>query len=366
MNSAESGISFHYKLSRGTGFDLDLQCQLPSSGLTAIYGRSGSGKTTLLRCIAGLEPGATGFFQINQQRWQDQQCFLPTHQRDLAYVFQQPGLFPHLSVSQNLAYGMRRRGEKTSADYYQRIVEVVGIAGLVNRMPSGLSGGEAQRVAIARALLCQPALLLMDEPLSSLDSERKQELLPYLEHLSGDFNLPILYVSHSRAEVARLADQVLVLDQGRLVGLGTAAAMFNQLDSPLSRGRQPMALLNAHIAEVNQDWNLARAELAATKTAGSLWIKNQQFECGQRLRLQVMARDVSLTLSDHADSSIINRLPVQVEAIETQSEPGAGVVKLRWGEQVLFAQLTLRSISHLGLQPDMKVWAQLKSVAVTR
>jgi molybdate transport system ATP-binding protein len=201
-------------------FRLAVDLVLPGSGVTVLFGHSGSGKTTLLRCIAGLQQAAKGFLQINGEVWHDSErgVFLPTHKRSLGYVFQEANLFPHLSVKGNLQFGLKRTGQ-TGADL-THILELLGIVHLLDRMPDRLSGGERQRVAIARALALNPKVLLMDEPLAALDFKRKQEILPFLERLHRELHIPLLYVTHSQQEVAQLADQLVILDEGRVLASG--------------------------------------------------------------------------------------------------------------------------------------------------
>jgi molybdate transport system ATP-binding protein len=206
-------ISFDLS-SRFGGFQLDARVVIPARGVTAIMGPSGSGKTTLLRCLAGLER-AQGRISVGDRVWQKGASFLPTHERGVGYVFQEPSLLPHLSVRANLAYAARRSGDRRGPRL-EEVATMLGLESLLDRSPEALSGGERQRVAIARALLSKPALLLMDEPLSSLDAASKAEVLPYLEQLHRALSLPILYVSHDALEVARLADRVVRMEAGRL------------------------------------------------------------------------------------------------------------------------------------------------------
>ena len=215
------------------GFTLNVDLDLPGRGVTALFGHSGSGKTTLLRCLAGLERHSTGSLHFKGEVWQDstRSIFRPTHQRSLGYVFQEASLFPHLSVRKNLEYGRKRvnSGHKVSLDH---AVELLGIGHLLDRMPDRLSGGERQRVAIARALATSPELLLMDEPLAALDLKRKSEILPYLERLHDELDIPMFYVSHSPDEVARLADHVVLLAEGRVVAAGGLRETLARLDLP--------------------------------------------------------------------------------------------------------------------------------------
>jgi molybdate transport system ATP-binding protein len=229
------------------GFRLDAQAVIPARGVTAIMGPSGAGKTTLLRCLAGLAR-AEGRVAVGERTWQDGGLFMPTHERGVAYVFQEPSLLPHLSVRGNLAFAARRAGAQ-AGPAYEEVVAMLGLQGLLHRSPEALSGGERQRAAIARALLSKPALLLMDEPLSSLDAASKAEVLPYLERLHRSLSLPIVYVSHDALEVARLADRVVRMDAGRL-GPMTAHRAAEDAD--------PLAVLSG-----DQVRALARAALAA-------------------------------------------------------------------------------------------------------
>ena len=223
------------------GFALDADLELPGRGVSALFGHSGSGKTTLLRCIAGLERGA-GRLEVKGEVWQDADIFMPTHRRPLGYVFQDARLFAHLDVARNLDYGQRRAGGAPAIER-AAIVDLLGLGPLLDRLPARLSGGEQQRVAIARALLTAPRLLLMDEPLASLDLSRKQEILPYLERLRDELEIPMLYVSHAADEVARLADHIVVMQQGRAVAQGPLAATLARLD--LAPGREVWVQIKA-------------------------------------------------------------------------------------------------------------------------
>ncbi|MBU1564555.1 MAG: molybdenum ABC transporter ATP-binding protein [Proteobacteria bacterium] len=222
------GIEAHFHLT-WPGFALHVDLHLPAGGVTALFGHSGSGKTTLLRCIAGLERAPGGRLCVNGELWQDEEHWLPTHKRGVGYVFQEPSLFPHLSVLGNLQYGMKRTSDPQRIDL-QQLVELLGISHLLVRKPDSLSGGERQRVGIARALAVSPCLLLMDEPLAALDLKRKREILPYLERLHDELEIPVLYVSHSPDEVMRLADHVVVLDDGLVLAEGAPAEIFHHLD----------------------------------------------------------------------------------------------------------------------------------------
>lgn len=217
-------------------FQLTTDLCLPGSGITVLFGHSGSGKTTLLRCVAGLLRASKGFLKVKGSIWQDSEngVFLPTYKRSLGYVFQEANLFPHLSVTDNLQFGLKRIGGPSNATDLQQIVELLGISHLLNRLPDKLSGGERQRVAIARALALNPDVLLMDEPLASLDFKRKKEIMPYLHKLHQQTNIPILYVTHSRQEIEHLADYLVILDEGCILASGTLSETIDQVDQQFS------------------------------------------------------------------------------------------------------------------------------------
>ncbi|MBD2859266.1 molybdenum ABC transporter ATP-binding protein [Spongiibacter sp. KMU-158] len=354
----------HSAKNKAAEFQLKIKATLPLQGVTAIYGPSGSGKTTLLRCIAGLEPKAKGHCAVAEKIWQDERYTLPTFKRDLAYVSQAPSLFTHLTVAQNLAYGESRRTPGRDQAFYDKVLSTMGIGHLLARMPAQLSGGEEQRVSIARALLTRPQVLLMDEPLSALDQPRKREILPYLEQLAAQFQIAILYVTHSLDELVRLADRVLVLEDGKLIESGSTLAIFNRLESPLQDSDEPSALLDVIAVENHNNGPLMRAEIPGGQQ--SLWIKAGAETKGKSLRLRVLARDVSIALSNHDDSSILNRLPAIIDAIQLNSATGTAVVTLKVGEQVLFAAITQLSLEKLQLREGISVWAQIKSVAIAR
>ena len=340
------------------GFALDVDLDLPGSGVTALFGQSGCGKTTLLRCMAGLERGI-GRLDVNGETWQDDTRFMPTHRRPLGYVFQDARLFAHLDVARNLDYGMRRTA---SAGMRRRdsIIELLGLGPLLDRMPERLSGGEQQRVAIARALLTAPRLLLMDEPLASLDHARKQEFLPWLERLRDELDIPLIYVSHAPDEVARLADHIVVMDAGRAVAQGPLAETLARIDLPIRLGEDAGAVFAATVAERDAEWHLARVEF----DGGELWVRDNGTPVGRRVRVRILARDVSIANSRHDDVSIMNLLPATVIAHAGEDHPSAVLLQLRVGATTLLARLTRRSAQRLDLAPGRDVWVQIKAVAL--
>jgi len=353
-----AGIEARFNLGQGD-FSLDVSLELPCRGVTSLFGHSGSGKTTLLRCFAGLER-ADGYLIVDGESWQDHARFLPVHRRPIAYVFQEPSLFPHLSVRGNLEYGFKRLAPEERKVGLDEAVQWLGIGPLLGRRPDRLSGGERQRVAIARALLTSPRLLLMDEPLSALDHRSKAEILPYLERLHDSLSIPLLYVTHSLDEVAHLADHLVVMAAGRALASGPLTETLARLDLPIPMGEETGVVLEARVAERDHKWHLARAEFPG----GSLWVRDIGIEVGGAIRVRILARDVSLSLEHHEGTSILNLLQARVEAVVDEGHPAVRLVGVRVGETPLVARLTARSAHNLALEPGKPIWVQIKSVAV--
>jgi len=346
------------------GFTLDVDLPMPEKGITALFGPSGSGKTTVLRCMAGLERSSGGFLSVANEIWQDERrgIFLPTHKRPLGMIFQEASLFPHLSVRENLRYGMKRAGNK-KGEGFDTMLDLLGIRPLLERSPDSLSGGERQRVAIARALLTRPRLLLMDEPLSALDMKRKLEILPYLERLHDELSIPVLYVSHSLDEVARLADHLILIENGRITASGPIKDILARPDLSAAFSGETGAVLETTVAAHEAD-GLTRLEFPG----GKLYIARNAHAPGSRLRCRIHASDVSLALSAHKDISILNTLPATVAALADTDTPGHVLVQLqlKGGESMLLARITERSRQSLGITPGITVIAQVKSVAILR
>ena len=340
-------------------FTLDVDLKLPGRGVTALFGHSGSGKTTLLRCIAGLERPSCGRLAFKGKIWQDEKTWLPTYQRPIGYVFQETSLFTHLNVLGNLRFGLQRSATAQRVGLEQAI-ELLGIDHLLARKPDTLSGGERQRVGIARALAVGPEILLMDEPLAALDLKRKQEILPYLERLHDELDIPLLYVSHSPDEVARLADHIVVMDEGRVVADGPLGETLARLDLPIRLGEDVGVVLDATVGVIDSEWHLARVDFAG----GSLWTRDRGVAPGKRVRVRVLARDVSLAVTDPGASSIQNILDGQVESIGDDEHPGLLLVRVQVGASLLLARLTRRSAAQLGIAPGLPVSVQIKSVAL--
>lgn len=341
------------------GFALDVDLDMPGRGITALFGHSGSGKTTLLRCIAGLEKPTYGYLSVNGEIWQDEHQWKPTHQRPLGYVFQEASLFSHLSVLGNLRYGLQRISSSEQVNLAQ-IIELLGIGHLLARKPERLSGGERQRVGIARALSVNPRILLMDEPLAALDTPRKQEILPYLEQLHDELAIPVLYVSHSPDEVARLADYLVVMEAGKAIAAGPLADILVRVDSPIRLGEEAGTVLAAEIGIVDSHWQLARVDFSG----GSLWTRDHGLPVGRRVRVRVLARDVSLANTQPSHSSIQNVLQGRVDAIGEDEHPGLALVRVMIGSNLLVSRLTKRAACDLGIAVGQTVWVQVKSVAL--
>ena len=341
------------------GFTLDVDLNLPGRGVTALFGHSGSGKTSLLRCIAGLERASCGRLVFKGKIWQDEKTWLPTHRRPIGYVFQEASLFPHLSILGNLQFG-QKRSDGAGRVGLDAAIELLGIGHLLERKPDTLSGGERQRVGIARALAVGPEILLMDEPLAALDLKRKQEILPYLERLHDELDIPVIYVSHSPDEVARLADHIVAMDGGRAVAAGPLGETLARLDLPIRLGEDVGVVLDATVGEIDAEWHLARVDFAG----GSLWTRDHAVPVGKRVRVRVLARDVSLALDEPGMSSIQNCLDGCVESIAADDHPGLLLVRVQVGASLLVARLTRRSAAQLGIAPGLPVKVQVKSVAL--
>jgi molybdate transport system ATP-binding protein len=356
-------IEASLRLPRGA-FTLDVALSLPSSGVSALFGPSGCGKTTLLRCLAGLERAPGGRVAVDGEVWQDDAAgvFVATHRRAVGVVFQEASLFEHLDVRANVEFGWRRLPPSRRRVSVDEAIAWTGIEPLLQRAPAGLSGGERQRVAIARALAVSPRVLLMDEPLAALDAARTAEILPALERLNGLSGITIVYVSHAIAEVARLADHVVLMDAGRAIAAGPVAALLSRLDLPLPPGEDAGVVLQGVVGALDAPWQLARLDVPGA----AFWTRDPALPVGHRIRLRVLARDVSLSLVEQPQSSIVNQVAATVDAIADDAHPSQVLVRLRTrdGASVLLARVTRRSAHALALAPGAPVWAMVKSVAL--
>ncbi|MCM0045525.1 MAG: molybdenum ABC transporter ATP-binding protein [Burkholderiaceae bacterium] len=353
------GIRARFRLD-WPGFALDVDLQLPGQGVTALFGPSGCGKTTVLRSLAGLERPAEGTLVVNGQTWQDETTWVPPHQRAIGYVFQEASLFPHLTVRGNLQYGMKRSGQAPAG--IEPVIDLLGIRALLDRRPDRLSGGERQRVGIARALAVNPTLLLMDEPLAALDLARKQEILPYLDRLQHELRMPVIYVTHSPDEVARLAHHLVVLERGRAIASGPLAETLSRVDLPVRLGEDTGVVVEAAVGSVDARWHLARMDF----DGGALWTRDPGLPEGTPARVRILARDVSLARDKPGRSSIQNLLQGRIEQIADDESPGLALVRVRVGACVLLARVTHRALAELVLRDGDAVWVQVKSVALAR
>jgi molybdate transport system ATP-binding protein len=347
---------------RYSAFELDVALSLPAGGVTALFGPSGSGKTACLRCFAGLEPDCRGRIEVAGDAWQDAERgrFVPPHRRPYGFVFQDARLFSHLSVQGNLRYALKRAGGEVAIQF-DEAVRLLGLADLLARDTARLSAGERQRCAIARALLTQPRLLLLDEPLAALDDARKGELLLYLEKLRDTLSIPMIYVSHSMREVARLADHLVLLDGGRVQASGPIGEVTARIDLPFADGDQAGVVLQARCAGHDDAFALTRALFAG----GELWLPRVPCELGETLRVRIAASDVSLALERPLVSSILNVLPAIV-AGRRDDDQGRSLVQLDLNGASLLARVTRRSAEVLQLRPGLALHAQIKAAAAMR
>lgn len=342
-------------------FALDVAFTGPAEGVTLLFGPSGAGKSSTLAAIAGAVRPAAGRIAIEGRVLTAPDRFVPPHRRRIGFVHQEARLFPHLGVRGNLRYGLARAQGRGRIGF-DEVVEVLGIAPLLDRRTASLSGGERQRVALGGALLSQPDLLLMDEPLAALDLKRKAEILPYLERLHDELDIPILYVSHSPDEVARLADHLVLLDQGRAVASGPVVETLARTDLPISHLEDAGVVIDGRVLEHNADYGLLT--LALPHCEQRIRLAHAPMDKGRALRIKVQARDVSLSLEPAAHSSILNVLPATVLEIVSTDNPAHLLVKLEVAGTPLLARITRYSHDQLGLHTGQAVWAQIKSVAL--
>ncbi len=346
-------------------FNLQTEFQVPGAGVTAVFGQSGCGKSTLLRAIAGLDvplPGSE--ITINGVTWCGRGQTVPAHQRRVGYVFQELGLFPHLSVKGNLDYALRRRRQvEEGAPDLEEVVALLGLERLLARNPQTLSGGEKQRVAIARALLSAPVLLLMDEPLAALDLRSKEEILPFIDRLCSVAKMPVLYVSHSPDEVARLADNLILMDQGRVLAHGPLTDVLAQVDSPIARSDEAFSVLYCGISQLEGPCHLS---ILCTASGESIYVP--RLAAGERIqiRLRINARDISLCTHRPVGSSILNILKARVIMLSEADGKGQQLVQLRLegSQEMLLARISQYSCQQLGISPGIGIYCQIKAVAL--
>lgn len=352
-----STIAARFRSTLGS-FELDAEFSVPACGISALFGASASGKTTLLRLIAGLAR-APGFLTVAGEVWQDDRSFVPTHHRALGYVFQEASLFPHLDVRGNLQYGWKRVPAAERRIAFDDVVDWLKLSALLAQSPQQLSGGQRQRVAIGRALLASPRLLLMDEPLSALDATSRTEILPYLEQLHRQLELPIIYVSHALDEVARLADTLLLIDAGKIIYQGPLVEGLTRLDLPLAHRDTAATVIDTTVVSHDPTFHLTQV----ARQGIAFELPGLHGTPGEPLRVRVAARDVSLAMSIPGQTSILNLLPARVIELADDA-PGQVLVRLALEDSVLLSRITCKSAHALDLRPGMAVVAQVKSVAV--
>lgn len=346
------------ELARGD-FRLEARLLAPGGAVTVLTGRSGAGKTTLLRALAGLEGGVTGRLAVDGEVWLDGETARPPHRRAVGYVFQEPRLFEHLSVRGNLEYGWSRVPAALRRVAFEDVVRSLDLGPFLDRRPAALSGGERQRVAIGRALLPSPGLLLLDEPVSSLDRRGREEVLTALDRAIRSLDVTTVYVTHAADEVARLADHVAWMESGRVVASGTVTEMLTRLDLPLARGPEAESVVRAEVVERDDAYSLNRLRFAG----GTLQVAGPPIPAGSVVRLRLLARDVSLALEAAERTSILNIFPAEVLEVAADDD-GQSIVRLDAGGTRLLARVTRRSVETLGLAPGLGLYAQVKSVAV--
>ena len=339
-------------------FFLDIQTTIPEFGITALFGQSGSGKTTILRCIAGLEI-SKGYLRVGKTIWQDdvKRIFIPSYKRSIGYVFQGAALFPHLSVRANLEFALKRTKKQRIS--LKEASEWTGINHLLERHTNHLSGGEQQRVALARALLTSPDLLLMDEPLAALDQASKTQLMSYIEQVHKTLDIPILYVSHSIEEVAYLADQMLLLADGRVKGNGKIAEILTSLSLPLARADNAVAIIEATVIKHDKIYHLTYLHF----DGGKIVLPRKDLNIGKSVRIAVHARDVSLVWQPAEHTSILNIIPVTIKEI-SELNLSQVLVGLMAKNTSLLARITKKSAAVLELAPGKQLYAQVKSVSL--
>lgn len=344
---------------RRDGFVLDAELEVPATGVTALFGPSGCGKTTLLRALAGLEKCAGGEVRVESAVWQSGAHFVPVHRRGVGFVFQESSLFPHLTVRGNLEYGLKRTPAERRRTTVDQAAGLLGVGHLLARRPAGLSGGERQRVALARALVTGPRLLLMDEPLASLDAGAKAEILPYLRRVPAELGIPALVVSHDLTEVVSLADHLVLMAQGRVLAAGPLNRMLTDPELPLASDPEASAVLAVRVLRQDTAYGLTDLEFSG----GVVTVPHLDLPVGAPARLRVRARDVSLTLERQTGTSILNALPARVAALKAAGTAQV-VVVLEAGEARLLARITSKSADALQLAPGRAVHAQIKSLAI--
>ncbi len=353
-------IYFQFKVER-EDFNLDATATIPGQGVTALFGHSGSGKTTLLRALAGLEPAVEGELVVGDQHWLNTAhgIDLPTHQRAIGYVFQETALFPHLRTEQNLLYGWQRTTEAARRHTPSQVIESLGLEPLLKRYPHQLSGGEKQRVAIGRALLNSPQLLLMDEPMAALDRQRKREIMPYLERLHAEAQIPILYVTHDLEELVRIADHLLLIEQGRIIKSGPIESLLADSSLSIAQEEDAGALIKTTLTAQDEEYLLSELSFSG----GTITVAQLNQPIGSDIRIRIHAKDVSLALQPPLESSVLNVVKCRIKSITPQGQSRV-IVAMDAGGSPLLSRITRKSADRLVLHEGCEVYAQIKSVAL--
>ncbi|MDH5737128.1 MAG: molybdenum ABC transporter ATP-binding protein [Gammaproteobacteria bacterium] len=351
------------QLQQSGGFTLNVNLCIPGSGITVLFGPSGAGKTTLLRLLAGLE-GYRKEDSISivagEQVWHKTgkpPQFVATHERSIGYVFQHPQLFPHLNVLDNLRYAYRRQQKESSLTISQ-VSTLLGLDGILHQSVLGISGGERQRAAIARVLLNNPRYILMDEPLGSIDVAARSQILPYLESLHRELNVPIVYVTHSLEEMHYLADKVILMHNGQVADEGGIVEISSKADTELAKQESAASIIHCKVMDIDEEYGLTSLSFGDQK----LIVARTDLKPGTMVRIQIQARDLSITLAPDSQSSILNILSCQIESISVTDRSRA-LISLKTGNQYLLARITRQSLDRLGLIKGQSVFAQIKSVA---
>lgn len=348
-------------LTRSAGFILDMNITVQPNGITALFGPSGSGKSTLLRLLAGLERGTVQDrirITSDDTVWQDETTFVPPEKRGIGFVFQQQQLFPHLNVQENLLFALNRQHTQNDLDADQ-VYEWLNLMPLLDKNVNQLSGGEAQRVAIARVLLNGARCILLDEPLGSIDTASRSRILPYLDRLHRNLQIPMVYVSHSYEEISYLADYLFVLEDGKIKSKGSLLELSSTLELNSTEGDSAAAVIQCRVSRHDLTYRLSELDFEGAK----IFVNAENYQVDDSVRLRIPARDVSIATSQPVNSSILNIL--EVEVVSFEESPGPSIlVRLRRNNQFILARITRKSLNILNIQPGQKVYAQIKSVAL--
>jgi molybdate transport system ATP-binding protein len=345
------------------GFSLDVDKRISLSGVTGLFGPSGGGKSTLLRIIAGLESHAVGDVSFAGDTWQNGASFMPAFKRPVGYVFQDARLFSHLTVEGNLCYARNRRRPDGGISY-DEVVSTMDLHSLLHRHTDRLSGGERQRVAIARTLLTNPRLLLLDEPLAALDIGRKREILPYIEALPKRFGIPAIYVSHAIDEMARLADDVVVLESGRITAMGPTVSVLNRDDLQSSASPfESVTILEVRVVEHLEDIFLTRVDYRGQQISIPVL---DSVGVGDVARLSVRSSDVVIATEAPRGLSVRNMLEGKVVSIDPHSQSAFATVSVDIGGEIIKAQLTHHAVTELALVKGAPVYALIKTASFNR